>query len=52
LEVTYALAVIPMFAVSAAYHRVDWRSATTSKWMRRLDHPMIFVLIAGSRAGH
>ena len=31
LEVTYALAVIAMFAVSAVYHRADWRSATTRK---------------------
>ena len=45
---TYALAVVAMFAVSAVYHRVDWQSATARKWMRRLDHSMIFVLIAGT----
>src|SRR5271166_4248095 len=45
---TYVLAIVAMFAVSAVYHRVDWRSATARKWMRRLDHSMIFVLIAGS----
>ncbi len=45
---TYALAVVAMFAVSAVYHRVDWKSATARTWMRRLDHSMIFVLIAGS----
>jgi hemolysin III len=44
----YALAIVAMFAVSAIYHRVDWKSATARKWMRRLDHSMIFVLIAGS----
>jgi hemolysin III len=45
---TYALAVVAMFAVSAVYHRVNWKSANARKWMRRLDHSMIFVLIAGS----
>ena len=45
---TYALTVVAMFAVSAVYHRVDWKSATARKWMRRLDRSMIFVLIAGS----
>jgi hemolysin III len=45
---TYAWTVVAMFAVSAIYHRVDWRSATARKWMRRLDHSMIFVLIAGT----
>src|ERR1700739_878209 len=45
---TYALAVVAMFAVSAIYHRVDWESASVRNWMRRLDHSMIFVLIAGT----
>ncbi len=45
---TYAAAVVAMFAVSAVYHRVNWKSATARQWMRRLDHSMIFVLIAGS----
>ena len=45
---TYALAVVAMFAVSAVYHRVNWKSANARQWMRRLDHSMIFVLIAGS----
>jgi hemolysin III len=44
----YALAIVAMFAVSATYHRVYWQSATARKWMRRLDHAMIFVLIAGT----
>lgn len=44
----YALAIVAMFAVSAAYHRVNWESATVLNWMRRLDHSMIFVFIAGS----
>jgi hemolysin III len=37
-----------MFAVSATYHRVHWESAVFRNWMRRLDHSMIFVLIAGT----
>jgi hemolysin III len=45
---TYTLAIVAMFAVSAAYHRVHWESALFRNWMRRLDHSMIFVLIAGT----
>ena len=37
-----------MFTVSGTYHRVKWKSATAHKWMKRLDHSMIFVFIAGS----
>jgi hemolysin III len=45
---TYAAAIVAMFAVSAVYHRVNWESVSTRKWMRQLDHSMIFVFIAGS----
>lgn len=44
----YALSLIGLFGASALYHRVDWRSLRARGWMRRLDHSMIFVLIAGS----
>ncbi len=44
----YAGCVAILFGSSALYHRVDWRSATTRRWMRRLDHSAIFLLIAGS----
>lgn len=44
----YALSLIGLFGASALYHRIDWRSVTVHDWMRRLDHSMIFVLIAGS----
>jgi hemolysin III len=37
-----------MFGVSALYHRVTWRSARVRKWMRRLDHSTILLLIAGT----
>ena len=44
----YALSVAALFGTSALYHRIDWRSLTAHLWMRRLDHSMIFVLIAGT----
>jgi hemolysin III len=44
----YALSVAGSFGASGLYHRVDWRGVGTRRWMRRLDHTMIFVLIAGS----
>jgi hemolysin III len=43
----YGAALAGMFGASALYHRVNWR-ARLEPWMRRLDHAMIFVLIAGS----
>ncbi len=43
----YAVAMCGLFGVSALYHRVAWRPAAR-RWMRRLDHSMIFVLIAGT----
>ncbi len=43
----FAISVSGLLGVSALYHRVNW-SATARRWMRRLDHSMIFVLIAGT----
>jgi hemolysin III len=43
----YAAALAGMFGASALYHRVAWRPALRP-WFRRLDHSMIFVLIAGT----
>lgn len=43
----YAVSVSGLFGASALYHRISWRPATR-RWMRRLDHSMIFVLIAGT----
>jgi hemolysin III len=43
----YAAALAGMFGASALYHRIDWRPAVRA-WMRRLDHSMIFVLIAAT----
>ncbi|CAN5789642.1 hemolysin III family protein [soil metagenome] len=44
----YTCTIVAMFGVSATYHRVTWKSASARKWMKRLDHSMIFVFIAGS----
>ena len=44
----YAATVIGLFGVSAVYHRVNWASVRARMWMRRLDHTMIFLLIAGT----
>jgi hemolysin III len=43
----YAVAVSALLGVSALYHRIDWR-ARARRWLRRLDHAMIFVLIAAT----
>src|SRR6266480_7735580 len=43
----YAVAVSGLLGTSALYHRVTWRP-NARRWMRRLDHSMIFVLIAGT----
>ena len=43
----YAASVALLFGTSAAYHRGRWSPAWRAR-MERLDHSMIFVLIAGS----
>ena len=45
--IIYAFAVSALLGTSALYHRVTWRPRAR-RWMRRLDHSMIFVLIAGT----
>ncbi len=44
----YAASVAGLFGASALYHRIDWASLSARRWMRRLDHSMIFLLIAGT----
>jgi hemolysin III len=44
----YAVSLSALFGTSALYHRVNWRRPTARRWMRRLDHSMIFLLIAGT----
>jgi hemolysin III len=43
----YAAAVSLLFGTSALYHRVSW-SKRMHRVMKRLDHSMIFILIAGT----
>jgi hemolysin III len=43
----YALSLSGLLGVSALYHRGRWRPAARKR-MRRLDHSMIFALIAGT----
>jgi hemolysin III len=43
----YTTTIVAMFSVSAVYHRVQWRSREAEKWMKRADHSMIFIFIAG-----
>ncbi len=44
----YGLTVLGLFGISAVYHRVTWRSPRTRIRMKRADHSMIFLFIAGS----
>jgi hemolysin III len=44
----YAASVAALFGTSALYHRITWASQNARRWMRRLDHSMIFLLIAGT----
>jgi hemolysin III len=44
----YAVTLVGMFTVSATYHRHTWRSVRARTWMKRVDHSMIFLFIAGT----
>lgn len=44
----YAVTLAGLFSVSALYHRHSWVSARARTWMKRADHSMIFVFIAGT----
>lgn len=45
--VAFAASLTGLYGVSASYHRRHW-SETAHRFMKRLDHSMIFVFIAGS----
>ena len=47
IALIYVLSLSSLLGVSAMYHRINWTEEKRA-WMRRLDHTMIFVLIAGS----
>lgn len=43
----WVVTMTALFAVSATYHRGQWRPAV-KVWLQRVDHSMIFLFIAGS----
>ncbi|HEX7256343.1 MAG TPA: hemolysin III family protein [Gaiellaceae bacterium] len=43
----FAVTLTTMFGVSALYHRIVWEPRAR-RWMRRLDHASIYLLIAGT----
>jgi hemolysin III len=43
----FAGTLATMFGVSALYHTITWRPPIR-RWMRRLDHAAIYLLIAGT----
>jgi hemolysin III len=43
----FALSVAGCFGASALYHRVTW-APPVRRWMRRVDHAGVYVLIAGT----
>jgi hemolysin III len=45
--IVFAAALAAMFGVSALYHRLTWQPRAR-RWMRRLDHTAIYLLIAGT----
>ncbi|MDX6513883.1 MAG: hemolysin [Gaiellaceae bacterium] len=45
--IVFAASVSGMLGASALYHRVTW-SPSRRLWLRRLDHAMIYILIAGT----
>lgn len=44
----YVATVLGLFGVSALYHRHTWTSPSARVRMKRLDHAMIFIFIAGT----
>ncbi|MEE3848936.1 hemolysin III family protein [Gordonia sp. LSe1-13] len=44
----YAVTTFGVFAVSASYHRISWRTPRARVRMKRADHSMIFLFIAGT----
>jgi len=44
----YGVSVCLLFGISAVYHRITWRTPRTRIRMKRADHSMIFLFIAGS----
>jgi hemolysin III len=45
--IAFAVSVAAMFGVSSLFHRIDW-TPRASRWLARIDHTMIYALIAGT----
>ncbi len=45
--VVFGVSLLAMFVVSALYHSIPWRERTKA-WLQRVDHSMIFLLVAGT----
>jgi len=46
-SLVYGIGLAAMLGTSAMFHRIKWRPRAY-KWVRKIDHSMIFVLIASS----
>jgi hemolysin III len=44
---TFGLSLVALFTISALYHSIPWRPDVKA-WMQRVDHTMIYILIAGT----
>jgi len=44
----YSVTILGLFGVSALYHRHTWRTPRSRAIMKRLDHSMIFLFVAGT----
>ncbi|WP_084638232.1 PAQR family membrane homeostasis protein TrhA [Gordonia shandongensis] len=44
----YVVTICGLFTVSSVYHRVDWTTPRARVAMKRADHSMIFIFIAGT----
>ncbi|GAA4666475.1 PAQR family membrane homeostasis protein TrhA [Gordonia humi] len=46
--IVYVVTICALFIVSTVYHRIDWTSPSMRIAMKRADHSMIFLFIAGT----
>ncbi|MCX0271170.1 hemolysin III family protein [Nocardia zapadnayensis] len=44
----YGLTICALFGISATYHRITWQTVQARIRMKRADHSMIFLFIAGT----
>jgi hemolysin III len=47
-SLVYGLTICALFGVSAVYHRITWATVQARTRMKRADHSMIFLFIAGT----